>query len=61
MRVCQGLNGTIISQGNKMILPVPDRFPLLYHPGDGLWTAGEIPQPLPFPTLTWKTLQHCGK
>jgi len=31
---------------------------LIYKPGDVLWTAGEAPQPRPFPTPTWDTLKQ---
>jgi isopentenyl diphosphate isomerase/L-lactate dehydrogenase-like FMN-dependent dehydrogenase len=29
-----------------------------YRPDDVLWTAGDIPQPRPFPTPTWDTLKR---
>ena len=31
---------------------------LIYKPGDVLWTAGEAPQPRPFPTPTWDALKQ---
>ena len=39
-------------------IPRNDKGQLIYKPDDVLWTAGDMPQPRPFPTPTWETLQQ---
>jgi hypothetical protein len=39
-------------------VPRNEKDELVYKPDDILWTAGDIPQPRPFPTPKWDTLQR---
>jgi 4-hydroxymandelate oxidase len=39
-------------------IPRNDKGQLIYKSDDVLWTAGDMPQPRPFPTPTWETLQQ---
>lgn len=43
-------------QGNG--IPRDDKGALKYSPDDILWTTGDVPQPRPFPTPTWDTLER---
>jgi len=43
-------------QGNG--IPRDDKGALKYNPDDVLWTTGDVPQPRPFPTPTWDTLER---
>jgi 4-hydroxymandelate oxidase len=43
-------------QGNG--IPRDDNGALKYSPDDILWTTGDVPQPRPFPTPTWDTLER---
>jgi 4-hydroxymandelate oxidase len=51
-------NGLVRSWCQMRGVPRDEKGALLYHPDDVLWTAGDIPQPRPFPTPTWDTLQQ---
>lgn len=39
-------------------IPRNERGELIYKPDDVPWAAGDFPQPRPFPTPTWDTLQR---
>lgn len=39
-------------------IPRNEKGELIYKPEDVVWTAGDFPQPRPFPTPTWDTLQR---
>jgi 4-hydroxymandelate oxidase len=51
-------NGLVRSWCQSHGVPRDEKGALLYQPDDMLWTAGDIPQPRPFPTPTWDTLQQ---
>src|SRR5437016_5089589 len=39
-------------------IPRNEKGELVYKPDDVLWTGGDVPQPRPFPTPMWDTLQR---
>ncbi len=51
-------NGLVRSWCQMRGIPRNDKGQLIYKPDDVLWTAGDMPQPRPFPTPTWETLQQ---
>jgi 4-hydroxymandelate oxidase len=51
-------NGLVRSWCQMRGVPRNEKGELLYRPDDVLWTAGDPPQPRPFPTPTWETLQQ---
>jgi isopentenyl diphosphate isomerase/L-lactate dehydrogenase-like FMN-dependent dehydrogenase len=51
-------NGLVRSWCQMRGVPRNDKGELIYHPDDVLWTPGDLPQPRPFPTPTWETLQQ---
>lgn len=51
-------NGLVRSWCQMRGIPRNDKGQLIYKPDDVLWTAGDVPQPRPFPTPTWETLQQ---
>jgi 4-hydroxymandelate oxidase len=51
-------NGLVRNWCQMRGVPRNEKGELIYHPDDVLWTAGDLPQPRPFPTPTWETLQQ---
>jgi isopentenyl diphosphate isomerase/L-lactate dehydrogenase-like FMN-dependent dehydrogenase len=51
-------NGLVRRWCNAGGIPRTPAGALAYQPDDVLWTAGDMPQPRPFPTPTWDTLQR---
>jgi 4-hydroxymandelate oxidase len=51
-------NGLVRSWCQAKGIPRNEKGELIYQPDDVLWTAGDAPQPRPFPTPTWDKLQR---
>jgi 4-hydroxymandelate oxidase len=51
-------NGLVRNWCQMRGVPRNEKGELVYRPDDVLWTAGDVPQPRPFPTPTWDTLQQ---
>lgn len=51
-------NGLVRNWCQANGIPRDEKGTLRYNPDEILWTAGDAPQPRPFPTPTWDTLQR---